>query len=123
MIRPIRRGRSAILVGMRPVLLVCGALVLAACRDATAPTNSGPPNSGDALLARLRALPGVTVTEIPAHYGYPRQFALDMTQPVNHDNPSGATFTQRAYLSHADERAPMVFGAYGYGATRPRGCS
>jgi len=100
---------------MRPARFLAPlALALAACSDAVAP-------GGGDLLERLNALPGVTATEIPAHYGYPRQFALDITQPVDHDRPSGPTFTQRAYLSHADEDLPMVFGPNGYGATEETG--
>ncbi|HSW28608.1 MAG TPA: S28 family serine protease [Longimicrobiales bacterium] len=90
------------------------ALSLAACGDATAP------DPGD-LLDRLDALPGVTATEIPPHYGYPRQFLLEITQPVDHDDPKGPTFTQRAWLSHTGEDRPMVFGAYGYGASEESG--
>ena len=101
---------------MRPARVTAlFALVLAACSDAT-----GPAGTGD-LLERLNALPGVTATEIAPHYGYARQFALDITQPVDHDRPTGPTFTQRAYLSHADEDLPMIFGAYGYGATEESG--
>lgn len=85
-----------------------------ACGDATGP-------GGGDLLERLDALPGVQATEIPPHYGYPRQFLLEITQPVDHDDPGGATFVQRAWLSHADEAAPMVFGAYGYGASEESG--
>jgi hypothetical protein len=98
----------------RRTLLIGIALLQAACGDATGP------EEGD-LLARLNALPGVKATEIAPHYGYPRQFALEITQPVNHDAPSGSTFVQRAWLSHADEDAPMVFGAYGYGASAESG--
>lgn len=90
------------------------ALLAAACSDATGP------GSRD-LLDRLNALPGVTATEIPPHYGYARQFALEITQPVNHDDPKGPTFVQRAWLSHAGEDRPMVFGAYGYGASEESG--
>jgi len=90
------------------------AVALGACRDSTSPPEAD-------LLQRLDALPGVAVQEIPPHYGYPRQFALDVTQPVSHDDPNGPTFTQRAYLSHAGEDRPMIFGAYGYGATEESG--
>ncbi len=86
------------------------ALLAAACGDATGPGERDLPN-------RLNALPGVTATEILPHYGYPRQFLLEITQPLNHDDPGGATFVQRAWLSHAGEGCPMVLGAYGYGAS------
>lgn len=97
----------------RRALLVTLTLA-AACGDATGP------GEGD-LLRRLDALPGVTATEIPPHYGYARQFLLEITQPVNHDDPEGPSFVQRAWLSHAGEDRPMVFGAYGYGASEESG--
>lgn len=78
------------------------------------PACDGPAEPVD-ILAALRDLPGVTVTEIEPYYGYPRAFQLDITQPVNHDDPNGQQFTQRAYLSHVDEDMPMVFAPSGYG--------
>lgn len=89
------------------VLLVVG------CSDTTGPE---PWDRGDILL-RLNALPGVEAREIEAYYGYPRAFQLDITQPVDHDRPGGPKFTQRAYLSHASDEAPMVFAPSGYGTT------
>lgn len=91
------------------------ALAALACGSSTSRTEQ------DELLTRLRALPGVAVQEITPRYGYPRAFTLDITQPVDHGNPSGPSFTQRAYLSHLDERSPLVFGTYGYGATEQSG--
>ena len=91
------------------------ALCAAACGDDVV-----GPDTHD-LLDRLNALPGVTAREIAPRYGYPRAFQLDITQPLDHANPGGATFTQRAYLSHVDEAAPMIFGAYGYGASEESG--
>lgn len=113
---PDHHRRCATVARFPAPFLACVALALAACGDATGP------DGGD-LLDRLNALPGVTAVEIVPHYGYPRQFVLDITQPVSHDNPSGPTFTQRAWLSHADVGAPMVFGAYVTGPTRSRGRS
>jgi hypothetical protein len=103
-------------VGARAAFLAALVLGSAACGG----TTTGP-SSGDDLLLRLDALPGVTVREIAPSYGYPRAFELDVVQPVDHANPQGPTFTQRAYLSHAGEERPMVFGAYGYGATSQSG--
>ncbi|MFC1661760.1 S28 family serine protease [Gemmatimonadota bacterium] len=90
---------------------------LAGCRDTTGPGLSA---SSD-LLDRLNSLPGVEATEITPHYGYPRAFRLDITQPLNHENPFGPTFTQRAYLSHADDSTPMVFAPSGYGTSPSSG--
>jgi hypothetical protein len=102
-------------LGARAIFLACLALGVAACGGTTGPS------SGDDLLQQLDALPGVSAREIAAHYGYPRAFELDVVQPVDHANPAGPSFTQRAYLSHAGEELPMVFGAYGYAATEQSG--
>ncbi len=91
--------------------LLALSLALASCRDAT-----GPAAPSD-ILDRLNALPGVQAQEIQPYYGYPRAFQLDITQPVDHHNPDGPTFTQRAYLSHIDTLRPMVFAPSGYGAS------
>ncbi len=73
------------------------------------------------ILEKIRSLPGVTVVEIEPYYGYPRAFRIDITQPVDHNNPAGAQFTQRMYLSHVDESLPMVFAPSGYAATERSG--
>jgi hypothetical protein len=100
----------------RPGRVVALALAtfLASCSERT-----GPDTRTD-LLDRLNALPGVQAREIQPHYGYPKAFQLDITQPVDHDHP-GASFTQRAYLSHVDASAPMVFAPSGYGASPESG--
>jgi hypothetical protein len=85
-------------------------LLVLSCDNPTEPVD---------ILTQLRALPGVTVTEIEPHYDYPRAFRLDITQPVDHDAPNGPQFTQRAYLFHVDDDMPMVFAPSGYG-TSPR---
>jgi hypothetical protein len=77
-------------------------------------SSTAPPEEPGDLLDRINALPGVHAREIEPYYGYPRAFEIDVTQPVDHDNPSGPTFTQRAYLSHASEATPMVFAPSGY---------
>jgi len=91
-------------------LLIISA-VLSACADqATQPVKI---ESRD-ILARLESLPGIAVTEIPPENGFPRQFEIDITQPVDHSLPGGLTFSQRLYLSHLDESAPVVFLPSGY---------
>ncbi len=102
--RPGRRPAPA-----RLLAAVLAAALLSACGDSTAP-------SGGDLLDRLNALRGVVALEIAPYNGYPREFQLDITQPVDHDNPTGPTFTQRAYLSHIGESLPMVFAPSGYGS-------
>lgn len=66
------------------------------------------------ILSKLKTLDGVSVTEIPSQTGAPREFQIDITQPVDHNNPNGPKFTQRAYLSHVDESMPMIFAPNGY---------
>ena len=62
---------------VKKYLLAPAILLLAlSCDNPTEPVD---------ILAQLRDLPGVTVTEIEPYYGYPRAFQLDITQPVNHD--------------------------------------
>jgi hypothetical protein len=92
------------------VLLAVALALLPACED----HSIGPVDRPADLLDRLNALPGVVAREISPYWGYPRAFELDITQPVDHENPNGATFTQRAYLSHVDTLLPMVFAPNGY---------
>lgn len=66
------------------------------------------------ILSKIESLDGVTVTEIVSQTGAPREFQIDITQPVDHNNPNGPKFTQRAYLSHFDESKPMIFAPNGY---------
>ncbi|NOU16910.1 MAG: hypothetical protein HOO91_05060 [Bacteroidales bacterium] len=73
------------------------------------------------LLSKIKTLEGVTVTEIPPQNGYPREFQIDIIQPIDHNNPNGAKFTQRAYLSHVDETKPMIFAPNGYRSTPSSG--
>jgi hypothetical protein len=68
------------------------------------------------ILAKIHTLEGVSVTEITPGNGYSRAFQLDISQPVDHNNPDGPKFTQRVYLSHLDEDVPMVFAPNGYRA-------
>ena len=73
------------------------------------------------LLAKINSLEGVSAVEISPQNGYPRAFQIDVTQPVDHNNPSGAKFTQRVFLSHVDETKPMVFAPNGYRSTPSSG--
>ena len=104
--------------GLMGIWALSGSLAfLAGCTDATGPE---PWERGD-ILERLNALPGVQAVEIEAYYGYPRAFQLDITQPLDHGNPMGTSFTQRAYLSHVADSTPMVFAPSGYGTTPQSG--
>lgn len=79
----------------------------------TGQTDNG--NTED-ILEKLQSLQGITVTEIAPSGGYTRAFQIDIIQPVDHNNPSGQTFTQRLYLHHAGESYPMIFYTNGYTA-------
>jgi len=63
---------------------------------------------------KLFALEGVVVTEIAPQNGFPRQFEIYISQPLDHENPNGTQFEQRIFLSHRDEEAPVVFMPSGY---------
>ena len=97
------------------------ASLLAACGgsgdDAVTPDSSHPADADTRdIAARLGDLPGVTVTETPrikAPPGY-RYFVLQVTQPVDHAAPDGATFQQEVSLIHKDVTAPMVLFTTGY---------
>ncbi len=73
------------------------------------------------LLEKINDLPGVKAFPIDPVYEYPEEFRLEITQPVDHQNPGGATFIQEAYLHHAGEQRPMVFGPAGYGTSESSG--
>jgi hypothetical protein len=72
------------------------------------------------LAGRLRCIPGLTVTAMPAPpQGYQR-FDLELEQPVDHANPSGAKFKQRLVLLHKSPTAPLVLYTSGYGLSTGR---
>ncbi|MGY0236580.1 S28 family serine protease [Longispora urticae] len=66
------------------------------------------------ILARLKAIPGLTVVSeqsVPAPY---RFFTLTFRQYVDHHNPSLGTYQQRFTLMHRDTARPMVLHTSGY---------
>ena len=80
--------------------------------------NRDPETADETLLQKLRKLPDVVVTEIAPPQGYLQAFQIDVSQPVDHNNPAGKKFSQRIYLSHLGEDRPMVLSTRGYGVTR-----
>ena len=67
------------------------------------------------ILDELRAVPGVgNVTEKTTMVAGYRLFVFDYTQPVDHQAPAGATFTQRMTLMHRDYSAPVIAYNSGY---------
>ncbi|MCP4214175.1 MAG: peptidase, partial [bacterium] len=75
------------------------------------------PESTD-IFDKLQALQGVEVDESPTQPGFTRSFQITVTQPVDHNNPSGPTFKQTVYLSHKDESLPMIMLTAGYFTTQ-----
>ncbi|WP_412540013.1 S28 family serine protease [Longispora sp. K20-0274] len=66
------------------------------------------------ILARLKAIPGLTVvSEVPVAAPH-RFFILSFRQYVDHNNPSLGTFQQRFTLLHRDTARPMVLHTSGY---------
>ncbi len=88
------------------------AVLIVSCGDKSTQPELPPPT----LLEQLQALEGCTVEEIepPSGGHFTRAFRIYITQPVDHNNPTGETFTQRMFLSHVDEDAPMVLVTWGY---------
>jgi len=80
--------------------------------------NRDPETADETLLQKLQKLPGVVVTEITPPQGYLQAFQIDVSQPVDHNNPAGRKFSQRLYLSHLDDNRPMVLSTRGYGVAR-----
>src|SRR5689334_10866262 len=111
--RPARPGRAAMarcrdmLRPPVPLLLGLAASALAACGDNDAP----PPED---LVAKLRALDGVTVEELSTDTPSYKFYVLRFTQPVDHWDPASPTFEQRVSLLHRDLDAPMVALTTGY---------
>ncbi len=66
------------------------------------------------ILQKLQSLAGLQVTEITPLNVCERQFEILITQPLDHNNPDGIQFSQRIFLSHVDETAPVVFMPSGY---------
>jgi len=70
------------------------------------------------LFEKLNELDGFTITKISSLVGFSECFQIDISQPIDHNNPNGETFKQRFYLSHREESLPMVFYTTGYGVNR-----
>ncbi len=67
------------------------------------------------LEGYLFDLPGVRFEVLPTLDGFEACYALEITQPVDHENPNnGETFRQRVYLAQVDPSRPTVMVTEGY---------
>ncbi|GGO89155.1 S28 family serine protease [Wenjunlia tyrosinilytica] len=90
------------------VVLLIGALGAGAAAPAVA-----RPSQED-ILAKIKAIPGMTViSESPTDPGY-RFFLLSYKQPIDHRKPWKGTFEQRLTLLHKSQSRPMVLHTSGY---------
>jgi len=85
-------------------------LIFISCTESTGLEDPG------GLRERIGNLEGVTVVELVPYYDFNREFLLEIEQPVDHQDSSGETFTQRAYLLHNNVSSPMVLATSGYAA-------
>jgi hypothetical protein len=103
---------------IRPVVLVLTIFFLLLFLPASCSRKADEPPQPPTLLERLQELPGLQVTAIQPLEGFSQSFQIDISQPVDHQDAGAGTFSQRFYLSHRDEDAPMVFYTSGYGISR-----
>lgn len=68
----------------------------------------------DDILARLKAIPGMTVQEKTSTLTGYRWFWLNYRQPVDHRHPGKGWFEQRILLEHKSDDGPMVLYTSGY---------
>jgi len=69
------------------------------------------------FLKALEAVDGVEVVSETRYFGqFQEAYELKFTQPVDHNYPSGAQFTQRIFIGHAGFDRPMVLSTSGYTA-------
>lgn len=64
---------------------------------------------------KLQAIPGILIEELPPVNGYKKVYKILVTQPIDHNHPSGPTFAQEVYLRHQDESFPVIYDTRGYG--------
>lgn len=67
-------------------------------------------------LKSFKELSGITAVRVDTTYK--EGYEILITQPLDHKNPSGRTFTQRLFISHSDFSKPMVIVTEGYAANR-----
>jgi len=73
-------------------------------------------DSADAAFLEewLSKLKDVRFEKMDHNEHFTAAYVLYFTQPLDHNNPGGKTFTQRVYLFHKDFSKPVVFVTEGY---------
>ena len=92
----------------RWILLILVPLTISCVKDEVRYINE------EDLLEALNALEDVEAIEITPRNNFSRQFAIDLTLPVDHEDPKGSKFVQRMYLSHTGVKEAMVLNLSGY---------
>ncbi len=72
----------------------------------------------DEILKEFQGYNRLQIEKIKTLPGYKESFLIMMTQPLDHEKPELGTFTQRIWLNHLDEKAPMVMVTEGYSAPK-----
>ncbi|MGH8966928.1 MAG: S28 family serine protease, partial [Actinomycetes bacterium] len=90
-----------------------GATTAQAVTDRAGAAQTGTARAGD-IFDRLKAIPGMQVTEKTSTLPGYRWFWLEYKQPVDHRNPRGQWFEQRIMLQHKATDRPMVLYTSGY---------
>ncbi len=71
------------------------------------------------LLKHLKSFKELSeITAVKVDTTYKEGYEILITQPLDHMNPAGKTFTQRLFISHSDFSKPMVIVTEGYSANR-----
>ena len=88
--------------------LLLAALLAAACA-------CGDGGDGPALAEELAVVPGLRILAVDAWTDGRTRVIADLSQPVDHGDPSGRSFMQRVVIFHRDAAAPTVMSTQGYG--------
>lgn len=66
------------------------------------------------LYKWLKSIPDIEVNEIKSADGFSESYEIFVTQPIDHNNPDGATFKEQLFLSHIDKDKPVIIELDGY---------
>jgi hypothetical protein len=109
----MRPSRVTTAAAVAVVFVMASLAGTAVARATSAPPSTSAPDGG--IIGQLKHLPGVTYLG-KNHYPPPgyQVYELEIRQPVNHDQPNGATFEQHLELYQRSLAAPMVMYVSGY---------